>query len=65
MIRREVAISVVGAQLEGLLNQLKPESLDYIKHGIASEGELAVAAQICERSRALLELLPQVVHKPQ
>ncbi|NGZ18001.1 hypothetical protein G6Z94_11690 [Vibrio aestuarianus] len=60
-----MSLAVVQAQLNGELNQLSPDTLHYVKHGIASEGELALVARICERSMALLELLPQVVNKPQ
>ena len=53
----------VIAQLHSELNQLEPDTLHYLKHGIADEGELALVAKICEHSKALLMLLPHIVNK--
>lgn len=47
------------------LNKLTPDTLHYLRHGIASQDELAIVAAVCEHSEKLVELLAQIGNKPQ
>lgn len=60
-----LSLIVTQAQLKSDVRQLTPDTLHYVKHGIASEAELALVARICERSKVMVESLPQVINEPQ
>lgn len=55
-----VMLHLKTLQLQSELHQLSPDTLHYVRHGIASESELALVARICEHSDSLLNLLAQV-----
>lgn len=60
MVSKAVAIQLKAIQLKGELLQLSPDTLHYVRHGIATESELALVATICERSESLIKLLAQI-----
>lgn len=65
MLSPDQALHQKVQQLSGELNKISPDTLHYVRHGIASEDELALIALICEHSEKLVELLAQVGNKPQ
>ncbi|PNI01198.1 hypothetical protein C1N32_20765 [Vibrio diazotrophicus] len=59
------ALHQAAEKLSGELDKLSPDTLHYLRHGIASQDELAIVASICEHSEKLVELLTQIGNKPQ
>lgn len=50
--------------LQHKLRQLSPDSLHYVRHGIADESERELVALICENADILVGLLAQLDNKP-
>lgn len=62
---RAMTLQLKTMQIQGELRQLSPDTLHYVRHGIADESELHLVATICEHSEALIELLTQISDKRQ
>lgn len=60
-----LSLEAVTHQLEKKMKNIDINTLDYIKYGIASADELALVADICKLSNSLIDLLPQILNKPQ
>ncbi len=65
MLSDNPALNQTTEQLSGELSKISPDTLHYLRHGIASQDELALVAIICEHSEKLVELLTQIGNKPQ
>lgn len=65
MVSTTPLLDQTAAKLSGELDKLSPDTLHYLRHGIASQDELALVAIICEHSEKLVELLAQIGNKPQ
>jgi hypothetical protein len=65
MVGTSPPLDQAAEKLSGELDKLSPDTLHYLRHGIASQDELAIVASICEHSEKLVELLTQIGNKPQ